>query len=255
MSRPLRRVALTRELPGDLDTPVGVYLKLANRPFGYLLESVQGGERWGRYSFIGLPCSERLVIRGDTAERWRGAHCLARQTVTDPIAWLREQTGDWRVEPPPGLPRFHGGWVGYVGYEAVRWFEPRVRADKPDPIGTPDVLLMRSEELAVFDNLRATLTLVVHADPDDADDMARAEARLDSRPSCRRRPRLRARRCRATTASRISSPAPARPSSVPRSSACATTSPPATACRWCCRSACRPRSTPIRWCCTGPCGG
>ena len=180
MSRPLRRVALTRELPGDLDTPVGVYLKLANRPFGYLLESVQGGERWGRYSFIGLPCSERLVIRGDTAERWRGARCLARQTVTDPIAWLREQTGDWRVEPPPGLPRFQGGWVGYVGYEAVRWFEPRVRADKPDPIGTPDVLLMRSEELAVFDNLRATLTLVVHADPDDADDMARAEARLDA---------------------------------------------------------------------------
>ena len=180
MAEALRRVALTRELPGDLDTPVGVYLKLGNRPYSYLLESVQGGERWGRYSFIGLPCRERLVIRGDTAEHWRDDQLQTSESVDNPLAWLRARAGAYEVTPAPRLPRFHGGFVGYVGYDAVRWFEPRISADKPDPIGTPDVMLMLSEELAVFDNLRATLTLVVHADPDDDDDLARAEERLDA---------------------------------------------------------------------------
>lgn len=179
MSVSRRLVALTRELPGDLDTPVGVYLRLANRPYSYLLESVQGGERWGRYSFIGLPCRERIEIRGEVGLRWVGDRCVARERLDDPLGWLRAQVTGWQVPAVEGLPRFAGGHVGYVGYDAVRWFEPRIRGVKPDPIGTPDVLLMRSEELAVFDNLRATLTLVVHADPDDPQDLARARRRLD----------------------------------------------------------------------------
>ena len=173
-------VALTRELPGDLDTAVGTYLKLANRPYSFLLESVQGGERWARYSFIGLPCREILTVRGRQVRLYRDAAVVEQDTVADPIAWLRAYAARTRVRPESHLPRFSGGLVGYFGYDCVRYFEPKLAADKPDPLGTPDILLMRADELAIFDNLRATLTLVVHARIDDAADLARARARLDA---------------------------------------------------------------------------
>ncbi len=173
-------VALTRELPGDLDTPVGAYLKLANRPYSFLLESVQGGERWSRYSFIGLPCRELLKVRGREVRQLRDGVAAEQATSADPIAWLRGYAARTRVRPEPGLPRFSGGLVGYFGYDCVRYFEPRLARDKADPLGTPDILLMRADELAIFDTLRATLTLVVHARIDDAADQARARARLDA---------------------------------------------------------------------------
>ncbi|HWY23655.1 MAG TPA: anthranilate synthase component I [Nevskia sp.] len=173
-------IALTRELPGDLDTAVGTYLKLANRPYSFLLESVQGGERWARYSFIGLPCREILSVRGRAVTLSRDGAVVEQDTVADPIAWLRAYAARTRVRPEAGLPRFSGGLVGYFGYDCVRYFEPKLAADKADPLGTPDILLMRADELAIFDNLRATLTLVVHARIDDAADQARARARLDA---------------------------------------------------------------------------
>jgi anthranilate synthase component I len=173
-------VALTREIAGDLDTPVGAYLKLGNRPYSFLLESVQGGERWSRYSFIGLPCREVLNVRGRQVRLLRDGAMVEEATVADPIDWLRGYAGRTRVRPEPGLPRFSGGLVGYFGYDCVRYFEPRLAVDKADPLGTPDILLMRAEELAIFDSLRATLTLVVHARIDDAADQARARARLDA---------------------------------------------------------------------------
>ena len=155
-------LALTRELAGDLDTAVGTYLKLANRPYSFLLESVQGGERWARYSFIGLPCREILTVRGRQVSLSRDGALVERETVSDPIAWLRTYAARTRVRPEAGLPRFSGGLVGYFGYDCVRYFEPKLAADKADPLGTPDILLMRADELAIFDNLRATLTLVIH---------------------------------------------------------------------------------------------
>lgn len=173
-------VALTRELPGDLDTPVGAYLKLANRPYSFLLESVQGGERWSRYSFIGLPCRELLTVRDREVRLLRDGAVIEQTTAADPIAWLRAYAARTRVRPEPGLPRFSGGLVGYFGYDCVRYFEPKLASDKADPLGVPDILLMRAEELAIFDTLRATLTLVVHARIDDAADQARARARLDA---------------------------------------------------------------------------
>ena len=173
-------VALTRELPGDLDTPVGAYLKLANRPYSFLLESVQGGERWSRYSFIGLPCRELLTVRDREVRLLRDGAVVEQATAADPIAWLRAYAARTRVRPEPGLPRFSGGLVGYFGYDCVRYFEPKLASDKADPLGVPDILLMRAEELAIFDTLRATLTLVVHARIDDAADQARARARLDA---------------------------------------------------------------------------
>jgi anthranilate synthase component 1 len=173
-------VALTRELAGDLDTAVGAYLKLANRPYSFLLESVQGGERWARYSFIGLPCREILTVRGRQVSLSRDGAVVEQETVAEPITWLRAYAGRTRVRPESHLPRFSGGLVGYFGYDCVRYFEPKLAADKADPLGTPDILLMRADELAIFDNLRATLTLVVHARIDDAADQARARARLDA---------------------------------------------------------------------------
>ncbi|MCC2656305.1 MAG: Anthranilate synthase [Panacagrimonas sp.] len=173
------RVALTRELPGDLSTPVGTYLTLGNRPYSYLLESMHGGERWGRYSFIGLPAREVLRIRGKQVSVEVDGRKVLDVESTDPMGWLRAHTSRIKVEPNPALPRFSGGYVGYFGYDCVRYFEPRLQAVKPDPLGTPDVLLMQSDELVVFDSQRATLTLVVHADPSSKSDLARAQRRLD----------------------------------------------------------------------------
>ena len=173
-------LALTRELPGDLDTPVGAYLKLANRPYSFLLESVQGGERWGRYSFIGLPCREILSVRSRQVTLSRDGKPVEQATAADPVAWVRDYAAQTRVRPESHLPRFSGGLVGYFGYDCVRYFEPKLARDKADPLGTPDILLMRADELAIFDNLRATLTLVVHARIGDDADQARARARLDA---------------------------------------------------------------------------
>ncbi|MGQ0501347.1 MAG: anthranilate synthase component I [Panacagrimonas sp.] len=174
------RVALTRELPGDLLTPVGTYLKLGNQPYTYLLESMHGGERWGRYSFIGLPAREVVRITGHLVTVSVDGKVVLNLESTDPMGWLRSHVGRIRVEPAANLPRFTGGFVGYFGYDCVRYFEPRLKGGKPDPLGTPDVLLMLSDELVVFDSQRATLTLVVHADPTSKADLERGRKRLDA---------------------------------------------------------------------------
>jgi anthranilate synthase component 1 len=182
------RVVLTRELPGDLDTPVGAYLKLGNKPYSYLLESVQGGERFGRYSFIGLASSEVLRVYGRKAEVRRNGKLIEQTMLADPLPWLRAYAARYRVRHVPGLPRLAGGLVGYFGYDCVRYFEPKLKAQKPDALGTPDILLMRSDELVVFDNLRATLTLCVQADPASKADLKRAEKRLDAIEAALRKP-------------------------------------------------------------------
>jgi anthranilate synthase component 1 len=172
-------LALTRTLPGDLDTPVSAYLKLGNRPYSFLLESMEGGERWGRYSFIGLPCGEVLTIHGHAITVTRDGAVVEQLASPDPIGWLRDYGSRVRVAATPGLPRFSGGLVGYFGYDCVRYFEPKLDKPQPDALGTPDILLMRADELAIFDSLKATLTLVVHARIGDAADHALALARLD----------------------------------------------------------------------------
>ena len=181
-------IVLTRELPGDLDTPVGAYLKLANSPYTCLLESVQGGERFGRYSFIGLPSREVLRVRGRKAEVSRGGKVVERAEFSDPLAFLREYSSRVRARPVPGLPRLVGGLIGYFGYDCVRYFEPKLGPAKKDALGTPDILLMRCDELVVFDNLRATLTLCVLADPEVKGDEKRAGKRLDAIEAQLRKP-------------------------------------------------------------------
>jgi anthranilate synthase component 1 len=151
----------------DLDTPLSVYLKLANQPYSYLLESVQGGERFGRYSFIGLPAQTRYEVRGHLCREFSGDQIVSESQQNDPLQWVAELQSRVRAAPRPELPRFIGGLVGCFGYETVKYIEKRLAtSDKPDRLQTPDILLLLSEQIVAFDNLSGKLYLVVYADPD-----------------------------------------------------------------------------------------
>lgn len=173
------RVPIVREVLADLDTPLSAYRKLASAPYTYLFESVQGGERWGRYSIIGMPAAEVLrVQQGEVVIT--NAHGETRPAVSDPIAFIEQYRQQYRAPDIDGLPRFNGGLVGYFGYDSVRFFEPKLGAARgKDTLGVPDILLMRSEEVVVFDNLRGSLFLLVLVDPADEDAATRAQTRLD----------------------------------------------------------------------------
>ena len=175
------RIPVVREVLSDLDTPLSVYLKLADAPHTYLFESVEGGERFGRYSIIGLPARRVATFRGHALEiRDRGRLVESRE-VADPFAEVEALRAAHVVPELEGLPGFSGGLVGWFGFECIEYIERKLAADpNPDQLGTPDILLMLSEELAVFDNLKGRLYLVVHADPREADAWDRAQARLDA---------------------------------------------------------------------------
>jgi anthranilate synthase component 1 len=160
------RAPIVLETFADLDTPLSIYLKLASGPNSYLLESVVGGERFGRYSFIGLPARSRIEVRGDTCTEYRGNRAVSEKRVSDPLQYVNEALARFKVAQDAGLPRFCGGLVGYFGYDTVRYIERRLAAArKKDELGTPDILLLVSEEIAIVDNLSGKLTLVVYAEP------------------------------------------------------------------------------------------
>lgn len=175
-------IPVTREVLADLDTPLSTYLKLAGGPYSYLFESVQGGEKWGRYSIIGLPCREVVRVRDGIVTVTRDGEETERAEAADPLGWIEAYRNRFRVAPVPGLPRFSGGLVGYFGYDTVRHIEPRLArgghasASESD---TPDILLMVSDRVLVFDNLRGRLHIVVLARTDEADALERARAGLD----------------------------------------------------------------------------
>jgi anthranilate synthase component 1 len=174
------RIPLVLETFADLDTPLSLYLKLANQPYSYLLESVQGGERFGRYSIIGLPAKTRIVANGNTVKVLQGDKVLEAVEHTNPLDFVKQFQSRFKTPPYQGLPRFTGGLAGYFGYETVRYIEKRLaNTRKPDAIGTPDVLLMVSEELAVIDNLSGKLYFIVYADPAQANAYETAKARLN----------------------------------------------------------------------------
>ena len=176
------RIPLVQELLTDLDTPLSLYLKLANQPFSYLLESVVGGERFGRYSFIGLPCQTYLKAGGRHVDVYHNGEII-EQYDGNPLHFIEAFHERYKTPEIPGLPRFTGGLVGYFGYETIYHFEHfahRLKnTPKEDPLGTPDIFLMLSQELAVIDNLSGKIYLIVYADPSQPQSYQRARDRLE----------------------------------------------------------------------------
>jgi anthranilate synthase component 1 len=164
----------------DLDTPLSVYLKLANARDAYLLESVEGGETWGRFSIIGLPCRRRYELFGTRMVTFDNGVGVREEEVADPLVYVAHLQNQFWAPRLPELPVFTGGLVGYFGYETVQRFEPRlVDEEKRDELGTPDMVLLLSEEVAVFDNLAGRLYLIVNTNPSKPDAWAAAQQRLD----------------------------------------------------------------------------
>ena len=215
------RIPLLAEAFADLDTPLSLYLKLTQGGFeeataaaasqshervarpgtsasagSFLLESVVGGERFGRYSFIGLPARTWIRTVADSAS----ASGVRTEVVTDgqivqtdlgdPLEFVRQWNTRYRAALRPGLPRFCGGLAGYFGYDIVRHIEPRLaRGRKPDPMGMPEILLLQVDELAIVDNVAGRIYLMVYADPSQADAYTRASGRLQAlRERLRRTP-------------------------------------------------------------------
>ncbi len=175
------RIPVSIEVLADLETPLSAYRKVAEGPYSFLFESVQGGEKWGRYSIIGLPCRTLLKIFGHRAETWTDGELVASEEVSDPLAYAEVFRDRYQTAPHADLPVFHGGLVGYFGYDTVRYVEGRLAGSAPpDRLGTPDILLMVAEEVLVFDNLAGTIRLIVNVDPSVENALATAQARLES---------------------------------------------------------------------------
>ncbi|MCF6251698.1 MAG: anthranilate synthase component I [Methylococcaceae bacterium] len=174
------RIPISREVLADLDTPLSAYIKLADGAYSYLFESVHGGEQWGRYSIIGLPCKTLVKISGQKITLEKQGKVLEDLTHPQPLVWIEEFRQRYKVPDIEGLPRFNGGLVGYFGYETIGYIETRLKSTgKDDPIGNPDILLMVSEEMLVFDNLSGKLLLLTHADPSLDNAYQDAISRLD----------------------------------------------------------------------------
>ena len=173
------RVPVLRRLLADLETPLSAYLKFAG-PYSFLFESVEGGEKWGRYSIIGMPCATRLVVRGNAITIVQGDVPVESFEHADPLAFVQQFAARERVFPHAELPMFSGGLVGYFGYDCARMVEPRLAAGcPPDVLHTPDILLLVCDEFLVFDNLAGSILLVTTLDPRTADAHSLAKRRLD----------------------------------------------------------------------------
>ncbi len=174
------RIPVLREALADLETPLSAYLKLAKGHYSYLLESVQGGEQWGRYSIIGLPAQRVLKVFENKICVYQQGALQEEAETADPLAWIEAFQQRFKVPKIDHVARFTGGLVGYFAYDTVRYIEQRLANVKlPDPIGTPDILLMVSDELVVFDNLHNKLYLICHADPAIDNALQFTEQRLD----------------------------------------------------------------------------
>ena len=173
-------VPVAQEILADLETPLSAYLKLANAPLTYLFESAaQGGEKWGRYSIIGLPARTVIRVTGTRFTVEEAGNVVEEREMADPLAAIESFLARFNVPELPNLPRFFGGLVGYLGYDTIRYVEQRLaRGAPPDDMGTPDILLMVSADVVVFDNLTSRMKLVTLAATAQPAALADAHARL-----------------------------------------------------------------------------
>lgn len=167
-SQGYNRIPLVIETFADLDTPLSLYLKLANQPYSYLLESVQGGERFGRYSIIGLPATTRIEAHANRIQVWHHHDLVEEVSDINPLDFIQHYQSRFKVpDMQPGLPRFTGGLAGYFGYDTVRYIERKLsHGHAHDSLKVPDILMMLSEQIAVVDNLSGKLYFIVYVDPD-----------------------------------------------------------------------------------------
>ena len=182
------RIPIVREILADTETPLSIYLKLGKGPgneagtgeHSYFFESVQGGEKWGRYSIIGLPCSTVLRVVSETVTVEDNGKIVEEVVTKDPFEFITDFKNRFNVAELADGQRFNGGLVGYFSYDTVRFVETSIGPSTAlDEIGTPDILLMLSEEVVVFDNLSGTICFVINVDPDQQDAYAAAQQRID----------------------------------------------------------------------------
>ena len=174
------RIPVARTVLADAETPLSAYAKLAQGPRSFLFESVEGGERWGRYSIIGLPAKTWLSVEGYRLSLFESDECVESRDVADPLQEIERYQQRFKSAPAPDLPVFHGGLVGYFGYDTVRYTESKLMDScPPDELNVPDILLVLAEEVLIFDGLRGTLTIVVNADATCEDAYKTALVRLD----------------------------------------------------------------------------
>ncbi|MEX2353894.1 MAG: anthranilate synthase component I, partial [Gammaproteobacteria bacterium] len=191
-------IPVAREVLADLETPLSAYLKLADGPYTCLLESVQGGETWGRYSIIGLSAKTVLTVKNRTVSVKHEGKVVQETETDDPFAEIEKFKAAYRTPVITGLPRFSGGLVGYFAYDSIRYIEPRLQMDdKQDPLDTPEILLMAARDIVVFDNVSRKIRIIVHTDPANEDAYDKALAKLDD------------------IAARLLSPLPEQPATVP----------------------------------------
>ena len=188
-------VPVFREVLADLDTPLSAYLKLCHgKPGCFLFESVQGGERWGRYSIVGLPATREIRVHEGTLRILEAGREVGSRESSQPLQDIREFLRDFRVTPVSGLPRFTGGLVGYFGADLLRYIEPKLAPGRKQ-CDVDDIRLLLSRDVVIFDNLRASAFLVTLCESKDASARATAEKRLDDMqaklaapPAVRKRP-------------------------------------------------------------------
>lgn len=163
-------IPVYKEILCDLDTPLTLFMKLANTPYSYLLESVQGGEQWARYSMIGLASAKRIEIHGNEIREFSDYQQTSTMQSDDPLGYVDTIIERYKVpEDVPGLPKFLGGLVGYFSYDVIRLIEPRLQAfAQEDLLNLPDALLMLSEEVVVLDNFSGKAYIIVMTEPNEA---------------------------------------------------------------------------------------
>ena len=172
------KIPVSREILADMETPLSVYRKLANCSYSYLFESVEGGEKWARYSLIGLHAKRIIKVIKNEIEILEEGNIIENISTEDPLAYIEKLQKSFSLEEDSNLPKFNGGLVGYFSYDCVRYIERKlIDSEPPDTLGTPDALFMLSEEVAVFDNLKNKLHLIVLVDSKDQIDAA--ERRLN----------------------------------------------------------------------------
>ena len=179
--QPRHFTQISAEIVRDCDTALGCFIKLnSNKQQCFLFESMQGGEHWARYSFIGLPAHEYFTLRGHRLAHFRAGTCVEERELSDPLAEIRRLNACFKVQHAAGLPRFCGGLVGYFGYECVRYIEKRLAAlpELQDNIGAPDVYLLLCTELVVYDNLSNRVQIICHYEGKDASAKKAAQERL-----------------------------------------------------------------------------